>query len=55
MKVLVAYDRKGLPIAVADSREELAELLGIKPQTISAAISRKQKRYVWVEIGKVKE
>ena len=44
-RLYVAYDTHPpyLPVAVSDSVKELADMLGVKPNTISASISRYQK------------
>jgi hypothetical protein len=53
--MLVTSDKYRLPMAVADSIEELAELVGVKVNTIVSAVSHAKKkgrncRYIAVEI-----
>ena len=56
--LLVSEDEYELPLAVADSRNELAKIVGVKPKDISECISKYHKRknhhrpcrYVRVEI-----
>lgn len=38
--VAVSHDKYELPIAVADTRQELAKICGVKPQTISSSASK---------------
>lgn len=51
----VTTDQYELPLVVADSRQELARLCGVKPKTISEKISRRKEKcsYVKVEIEEV--
>lgn len=53
MRVIVCYDKDGLPFAVADSITEIAQKTGAKPESIYSAISHGNRKYVWVEIGDV--
>ena len=49
----VTNDEYELPVAIADSRSELARKLGIKPNTIATAIHRAKKtghRQIFVEV-----
>lgn len=51
----ITKDKYELPIAVADSCNELARILGIKPNHISSSMSKARKkgyksRYIKVEI-----
>lgn len=51
----VTRDKFSLPLAVADSRKELAKMRGVAPNTISKEIRRGEKGmcsgYVKVEVG----
>ena len=52
--MLVTKDRYELPLAVADTRKELGEMLGVSPVTIANSITRAKKgghksKYVRVE------
>jgi len=44
-KIYVAYDTHPpyLPVAVSDSVKELADMIGVKSNTISASISRQRR------------
>lgn len=46
----VKYDRDGLPVCVADSEEELAELTGTKKRTVIQGLSHKCRAYARVEV-----
>lgn len=58
-KLFVKYDNKPpyLPIAVADSKAELARMLNIRTNVVSSAFSHKQSTYKVIKIddGKVQE
>ena len=41
----VSDDEYELPLAVADSSKELAEILGIKKNTVEVMLCRKNKQY----------
>lgn len=51
----VTRDELSLPLAVADSRKELAKMLGVAPNTISKEIRRGEKGmrsgYIKIEVG----
>lgn len=59
----VTADKYELPIAIADSPKELAEMVGVKSGTISSQITRGEKGYQpsgkrlyhRVEIGRIDE
>lgn len=59
----VTGDKYELPIAIADSPKELAEMVGVKANSISSQITRAEKGYLKVgkalyhrvEIGRVDE
>lgn len=42
--IAVTKDKYELPIAVAESRRELAEICGVTPQTVSASASKYVRR-----------
>lgn len=46
----VTSDKYELPIAVADSKRELAEMQGLTPSTVRSAYSLKTKTYIEVEV-----
>lgn len=46
----VTSDKYELPIAVADSKKELAEMQGLTPSTVRSAYSLKTKTYIEVEV-----
>lgn len=46
----VTADELELPIAIADSAKELAEIIGVHENTVYAGLSRKRKTYVKVEV-----
>lgn len=53
--IAVSRDKYELPIAVADSIEELAELCGVKPNSIRSYLSHTKKngkrcKYVAIEV-----
>ena len=51
-KVYVKYDSKPpyLPVAVADSKRELAEILGVSRNVVYSSFSHKRSTYVEVTI-----
>jgi hypothetical protein len=52
MKVYVKYstDPPYLPLAVADSKTELARMLGLRPVSVCSMFSKKNESYQEVEI-----
>ncbi len=52
MEVYVRYDKlpPHLPIAIADTREALAKLIGVSPAAIASYISRNIGTYARIEI-----
>ena len=46
----VTHDEYELPIAVADSKKELAEILGLTRQTVLSYYSRKQRGFIKVNV-----
>lgn len=42
--MLVTLDDYELPLAVAETREELAEMIGVKPKSITEQLSRKKRK-----------
>ena len=50
MRLYVAYDRDGLPIAVEETVAALARTLGVKPNSISRRLSLGSDKYAKVEI-----
>jgi pyruvate kinase len=57
MTVYVKYDRKPpkLPVAVADSDEELAAMVGKSVNVIRSSISHGLQTYQRIEIGDIEE
>ena len=51
MRVCIKYDNKppGLPIAVADNRQELADILGIRRNVVDSAFSHNIGTYFEME------
>lgn len=49
--VATTHDKYELPIAVADSTRELAEMLGVKRETISIYISLGRPYYYRVDVS----
>lgn len=53
MYVYIKYEKRKphLPVAVADTVTELAQILGIKPNIVSSSIYHKRPTYakVWIE------
>lgn len=58
-ELFVKYDSKApyLPIAVADSKTELARMLNVRPNVVSSAFSHKQSTYseIRVDDGETQE
>ena len=52
MKVYVKYDRRKphLPVAIADSKEELADMIGTSLNTVASGLSHGIGTYAAVEI-----
>lgn len=52
MQLYIKYSRKppGLPIAVADSADELAQMTGMTKESIYSSISHKRKTIVKVTV-----
>lgn len=46
----VTTDDLELPIAIADTAKELAEIIGVHENTVYAGVSRGRKSYVRVEV-----
>lgn len=57
MKVFVKYSKKFpyLPEAVADSKEELARILGKRLNLVESSISKGYKTYKEVEINEIED
>lgn len=51
-KVFIKYDRKPpyLPVAIGDTKSDLARALGVSPDVVMSAYSHKQSTYWEVEI-----
>ena len=52
MKVFIKYSNKPpyLPIAVADSKTELARILGVSPNSVISSYAHKRSTFVEVEV-----
>lgn len=48
--VKTTADKYRLPLAVADSKRELAEMLGISPESVRSGFSHKHNTYYMVEV-----
>ena len=49
--LMVTKDKYQLPLAVADTAEELAEMVGVRPSTIVKSVThRKKSRYIRIYV-----
>ena len=48
--IKVTKDRYELPVAVADTKSDLARLLGVDPSTITCGLKRKVEQPVYLEV-----
>ena len=55
MKVIIYYDRDGLPVAEGRSAHERARKLGITPQAVSHGLHRGSRRYALIEVDEEEE
>ncbi len=54
--LMVTKDKYQLPLAVADTAEELAEIVGVKPSTIIKSVThRKKSRYIRIYVDMEEE
>ena len=52
LSLLVTKDKYQLPLAVADSAEELARIIGVRPSTIIKSINERRKsRYMRIYVN----
>ena len=48
--IKVTKDRYELPVAVADTKSDLARLLGVDPSTVTCGLKRKVEKPVYLEV-----